>query len=291
MATEKTKSGDGGLADLVALYQQLGTISATLFAPLARTYVGTLAERSKDPLTPGGVVNLALRKLAFETGEMLVANNPPTAEPIPVFKYSEDGRLPDLSLAYVAAAALAVIKRREQRTAEAQAASASKAPVSVNLSAGTLRAMRASARTSAYAMSAPALAAAPPTVRMTGGCGCGGGSSVTPPPPPGGSCGCSACEAQAPATDPTAPAVCPPFISVSCATQTRLRDCIKTLACDLLAFVETRLCADVAADSPAVILCNFLKCVRDAICPAPAQPCLPAPALPCLPCGYAVENS
>src|SRR3954468_14715998 len=105
-----TSEPNNGLGDLVTLYKQLSAISAVVFAPIARTYVGTLEQRDSAKNPDAAVVNLALRKLAFEAGEMLVANNPPTEKPIAAFQRDEAGRLPDLSLAYVAAAALAYVK-------------------------------------------------------------------------------------------------------------------------------------------------------------------------------------
>lgn len=317
MATSETNQG---LGDLITLYKQLSAISAMVFAPLARTYVGSIEQdelRARD----GGnatVVNLALRKLAFEAGEMLVANNPPTDKPIAEFKRDETGKLPDLSLAYVAAGALAYVKSRDQKQI-ARSAAAAPAPQVEVLRATSVRALRASVRTTTYgattysATSAPAVV----TARATGGCGCGGkstpssptsvggcgcgggcGGSTTPPPqpvpcydpcagglvavPPTETCSCAAC--QSPATTDC------PVVTISCETKLRLRDCIKKLLCDLIEYLETKLCANAQPGTPIAILCNFLHCVREAICPDPVPtPLPPGPSMPCLPCGYAVE--
>ena len=313
MATSETNQG---LGDLITLYKQLSAISAMVFAPLARTYVGTL-EQTELRTHDGGnatVVNLALRKLAFEAGEMLLANNPPTEKPIPAFERDETGKLPDLSLAYVAAAALAYVKSRD-----AKAAAAAPATPQVELMRATsVRALRASARTTSYMAAPRAMIASPPvTVRATGGCGCGGkttpasptsvggcgcgggcGGTSMPPPqpvpcydpcagglvavPPTETCSCAACQPP-PTTD------CP-IVTVSCETKLRLRDCIKQLLCDIIEYLETKLCANAQPGTPIAILCNFLHCVREAICPDPATtPLPPGPSMPCLPCGYAVE--
>lgn len=271
MATTETNNG---LGDLVALYKQLSAISAVVFAPLARTYVGTLEQRDDRSRDAGSadVVNLALRKLAFEAGELLVANHPPTEKPLREFSRNADGQLPDLSLAYVAAAALAYVKSRDQKVA---------APIEDG-AATNVRALRASARTTAYTGAlAPPLGTRATTVRATGGCGCGGRAAA----PPTGGCGCAACQAQ-----PVTTTECPPVVTISCETRQRLRDCIKQLVCDLIEYIETKLCANAQAGTPLAILCNFLHCVRDAICPETAPTPLPCgPAMPCLPCGYAVE--
>jgi hypothetical protein len=161
----------------------------------------------------------------------------------------------------------------------------------------------------------------PVTVRSTGGCGCGGKSSVSsstssggcgcgggcgggstnpnPQPvpcydpcggglvatPPTETCGCAACQAQPPATTD-----CPPVVTISCDTRQHLRDCVKQLVCDLIEYIETKLCANSQPGTPLAILCNFLHCVREAICPEPVPVALPpGPAMPCLPCSYAVE--
>jgi hypothetical protein len=314
MATSETNQG---LGDLINLYKQLSAISAVVFAPLARTYVGSL-EGDELRARDGGnaaVVNLALRKLAFEAGEMLRANHPPTEQPIPEFKRDDKGNLPDLSLAYVAAAALAYVKSREDKAA-ARTAAAPAAPQVEVLRATSVRALRASARTTAYT-SAPRVMTAPPpvTVRPTGGCGCGGkstptstggcgcgggcGGTSTPPPqpvpcydpcagglvavPPTETCSCAACQAPPATTD------CP-VVTISCETKLRLRDCIKQLLCDLIEYLETKLCANAQPGTPIAILCNFLHCVREAVCPDPVPtPLPPGPSMPCLPCGYAVE--
>ncbi len=331
-----TSEPNNGLGDLVTLYKQLSAISAMVFAPLARTYVGTLeqSELNTRDGASAAVVNLALRKLAFEAGEMLVANHPPTEKPIAAFARDANGKLPDLSLSYVAAAALAYVQSRDQKTA-ARAAAAAAPQVDV-LGATSVRSLRTSARTSAYTtalrnasyvtavsprVTSIAMPPAPVTVRATGGCGCGGKSSssksptsvggcgcgggcggatvVTPPSvpcydpcagglvaqPPSETCGCSACQAQPPATTD-----CPPVVTVSCETRQRLRDCVKQLVCDLIEYLETKLCASSQPGTPLAILCNFLHCVREAICPDPVPVALPpGPAMPCLPCGYAVE--
>lgn len=97
------------------------------------------------------------------------------------------------------------------------------------------------------------------------------------------SCSCAACQ--------SAPAECPPFWSISCETKLKLRDCLIKLVCDLIAWVETLVCQNAQPNTPAAALCNFLRCVRDALCAPPPQPCLPKPVpMPCLPCDYAVER-
>lgn len=311
MATS-TNDASHGLADLFALYRQLSAISAAVFAPLARTYVGNLEARRDRPLEPGAVVNLALRKLAYEAGEMLVANNPPTEQPIPELAYDERGKLPDLKLSYVAAAAIAYSKMREKRASEQQAARAATALIST--AATSVRALRAATRATAYSRVATvagrtAALSSSSSRPVSKGCGCGGGGCgcggvVEDPgaPPPacydpcaGGlvpvppfeeptSCSCEACQA--------APAECPPFWSVSCETKLKLRECVKKLVCDLIAWIETVLCQNAQPNTPAGALCSFLHCVRDALCSPPPQPCLPKPTpMPCLPCDYAVERT
>lgn len=317
---ESTTHGTGSLADLLALYKQLSAISAFLFAPVAKTYVGNLvveAERRQDkPLGNADVVNLALRKMAFEAGEILMANNPPTKKPIGTFEFNKEGQLPDYSLAQVAGAAIAYMKYRDEQAAKKQEVAAKTAPAAVEVlgNATTVRALRSAARVLAY----PVAPTPAPTVRMTGGCGCGGstttttttggcgcgggcgGTTTTAPPPPcydpcaGGlaaappasevcGCSCASCQTQ-PSTN------CDDLCSISCETKLRLRDCIKQLICDLLGWIETHW--QVQPGSPAEILKNFLVCLVDAICPPPAPPCLPPGSpLPCLPCDYAVENS
>jgi hypothetical protein len=311
-----TASNDGshGLSDLLTLYRQLSAISAAVFAPLARTYVGNLEAKSDRRLESEAVVNLALRKLAFEAGELLVAGNAPTEKPIPEFQYDEHGRLPDLKLSYVAAAALAYTKMRDKRAADqatarnAAARSTLTPQVDVLTSAASVRALRYATRSMAYGRGAtmtsgvtahpgPPLSSSP----HGGGCGCGSVTDPVPQPPPcydpcaGGlvpvppfeepsSCSCQACQ--------TAPAECPPFWSVSCETKLKLRECVKKLVCDLIAWIETVVCSKAQPNTPAAVICNFLHCVRDALCAPPPQPCLPKPTpMACLPCDYAVERS
>jgi hypothetical protein len=316
---ESTTRGSS-LTDLITLYKQLSAFSAALFGPLAKTYVGNLvaeAERRQDkPLRDADVVNLALRKMAFEAGEILMTRNPPTDKPIGAFEFNKDGQLPDYSLAQVAGAALAYMKYRDEQAAKKQAAAKPAPAVEVLGSATTVRALRSAARVQTYQMPpAPA-----PTVRMTGGCGCRGsttptlttggcgcgggcgGTTTTPPSPPpcydpcagglvavppaGETCGCScACQTQPPAS-------CDDLCSMSCETKLRLRDCLKQLICDLLEWIETHVIKAPQPGEMSQIVYDFLDCVRNAICPPPAPPCLPPGSpLPCLPCDYAVENS
>lgn len=319
MAESKTQGDGKSLAELIALYKQLSTISAALFAPLAKTYVGTLVAH-REAVTNAEVVNLALRKMAYEAGEIMVARNPPTDKPIGKFEQDKEGQLPDFSLAQVAATALAYIKYRDEQAAKKQQQAVAKATpqVEVLAAATSVRQLRAAARVQAYQVMPTPVSS--PTVRMTGGCGCGGSTSSTgtggcgcgggcggtttnPPPqavpcydpcagglvavPPASEvCGCSCASCQ---TQP--PANCDDMCSISCETKLRLRDCIKQLICDLLKYIETHW-IQATPDSPAAILQKFLHCLVDAICPPAPPPCLPPGSpLPCLPCSYAVENS
>lgn len=298
-------SGNPSLQQLLAAYKQVSDISAMLFAPVARTYVGGLVaeagRRQEKPLGDPEVVNLALRKLVFEAGEILMQTNPPTKTPIARYEFDDKGGLPDYSLAQVAAAALAYVKYRDEQKKAAQAEKATAPQVQVLGPATSVRALRSAARVQAYQTS-PAAAAT--TARMTGGCGCGGSTSTPPAQPPpcydpcaGGltavppaseacGCQCSSCQTQ-PSAD------CDDMCSISCETKLRLRDCIKQLICDLLRWIDLNLLSKVP-DDPAnlgSVLKHFLECVIDAICPTPSTPSLPpGSSLPCLPCSYAVEN-
>lgn len=295
MATETTPI-DPGLTQLLTMYRQLSAVSSAVFAPLARTYVGRLAEHSKVE-TNADVVILALRKLAFEAGEMAVANQtPPATDAKPAeFTLDERGVPPDLRLSYVAAAALAYMKSRDAAKFKAAASPAVEFMGNVN----SVRALRGSVRAATYA---PAQAVAI-QARTTGGCGCGRGcgSTTTPPPiaqpcydpcagglvrvPPANEvcgCGCG-----------TTTKDCPSFWKISCETQQKLKHCVSVLICDLFGIVETALTTpdpktgQTSALAPLFV--NFLRCVREALCATTTTRPYAGPAMPCLPCSYAVE--
>jgi hypothetical protein len=308
MATETTPI-DPGLTQLLTMYRQLSAVSSAVFAPLARTYVGRLAEHSKVE-TNADVVNLALRKLAFEAGEMAVASQtPPAADSKPAeFNLDEGGVPPDLKLSYVAAAALAYMKSRD--AAKSQAAAPA---VEVMGNVNSVRALRGSVRAATYA---PAQAAAI-QVRTTGGCGCGGKSSTTTSSGCGCGGGCGSTATPPPVAQPcydpcagglvrvppaneacgcgcgTTTKDCPSFWQISCDTQQKLKHCVSVLICDLFGIVETALTTPDPATGQtsalAPLFVNFLRCVREALCPTTTtQPCA-GTAMPCLPCSYAVE--
>jgi hypothetical protein len=277
-----------------------------LLATLARTYVGHL-DSKEVPLSDTDILALAARKAAFEGGEILVARNPPTESPIPEFARDQQGRLPDLSLSYVVAAALAIMKARDAQAARRQAAAAA-APLAIEVvgHATDVAGLRSAARAQVYTTASSTSAATGLVVaRRTGGCGCGGSRAGG-----GGSggCGCgSGCGGggradplpqPVPCYDPCAgglalaPAatdVSTGLFSTSTSTQQRLKDCAAQLVCDLVDQLVARTCTSAASGSSAAALCKSLRCVRDAICP-PVAACLP-PAMPCLPCNYAVEIS
>jgi len=128
------------------------------------------------------------------------------------------------------------------------------------------------------------------------GCGCAGTSSCTDCIPRGSSagdlCTCGCC---------TPPEDCTPW-TPSCATRNRLRDCVKTIICDLLECVETVVCAATLGAAAArearanfsrcllALICKLMRCLREAICPPPCTPNqLPVPN-DCIPCDFAVEG-
>jgi hypothetical protein len=288
-----------------------------VLAALARTYVGHL-DSKEVPLSDTDVLVLAARKVAFEGGEILVARNPPTETPIPEFARDQQGRLPDLSLSYVVAAALAIMRARDAQQARRQAAVAT-APAAIEVvgHATDIAGLRNAARAQVYTTASSASTATGLVVaRRTGGCGCGcgggGGCGRTDPVPQPVPCYDPCAGGLAPVPSPhdpcvarTQPCSCAGCVtnalstasstglfSISAGTQLRLKDCASQLVCALLDQLAAKMCTGSSlssSSSSTVALCKALACARDAICP-PVAPCLP-PATPCLPCNYAVEIS
>jgi hypothetical protein len=317
MPTDNIRGNDTGLTgtlgDIVATYQQLSQFSAAMFEPLARLYVGNLAARSEKPLDAADVVNLALKKLLYEAGEVaMAAGGDPAADPRARLAVSSDA-IPDPKLAYLAAGIMAYLKSRDEREADRLAAArraeaAPQAEVMRFAAPSSVRALRASARAPLYATAAHAgvsnATAAAHGYRATGGCGtCGDRGDPKPPPPApcydpcaGGlvpvppvdePCGCASCRGGT----TSAPETCPPFFSISCETQRRIRECLKIFLCKLLEEMGTNLCQNPTTPF-AKALCAFMQCLPGAICPPPKQPneCAPPSPMPCLPCDYAVET-
>src|SRR5690606_14609738 len=139
---------------------------------LARLYVGNLATRLGRE-EPADVVSLAVKKLLYEAGELLTAS----AEPGTEEKRAESGEpshdvrsrvadtivsrlatqeegIPDLKLAYFAAAVLMYLQRRDQReTAEAERAASTWAAMqraAVPFAAPTVRTLRIAPRAMMY---------------------------------------------------------------------------------------------------------------------------------------------
>jgi hypothetical protein len=96
----------------------------------------------------------------------------------------------------------------------------------------------------------------------------------------------------------------PAFLAVSCDTQIRLKQCVKTVICDLLWCLEGKICPngqpdfaqkkqnfweEVAQDCLGTALCSLVRCVPEALCP-PTTQC--EPERPCIDveCSYAVEE-
>jgi len=284
-----------------------------VLAALARTYVGHL-DSSEVPLPDNEILALAARKVAFEGGEILAARNPPTEKPIPEFKRDPEGRLPDLSLSYVVAAALAIMKARDAQLARRQAA-ADAEPVVIGVvnRATDVASLRNAARAQTYSIASSSTATGFAVARRIGGCGCGGsagcgcgGAGPSPQPVPCYDPCAGGLARVPPASDPGTSRVQPcsctgaadsalstsastGLFSVSPGTQQRLKDCASQLICTLLDQLVAKQCTSAAPGSSLSALCSALRCARDAICP-PVAACLP-PATPCLPCNYAVEIS
>ncbi|MBX3154834.1 MAG: hypothetical protein KF773_02455 [Deltaproteobacteria bacterium] len=294
MAADQSDGFTKTLADIITTYRQLSAFSATMFEPLARMYVGNLAARSERPLEAVDIANLALKKLMFEAGELAMASAsaPATAETRAVDALAQtNGTIPDLKLAHLAAGILLYMKLREQRETSAleRTRAAQAQPTS---SSGSVRSLRTSARAALYAPQAQ-------TTRMVGGCGCAGGASPSPPPAAtevcAPSCGCAQCKA----IDTTIAEVCPPFLSISCETRSRLKECVKIALCKFVETLGRNLCTP--PDPPPATplppnplrdaVCAFLQCLPDALCP-PTRPYGPVGQVgqPCLPCGYAVDT-
>lgn len=140
--------------------------------------------------------------------------------------------------------------------------------------------------------------------RSSGQCGCGCG----------GACGCGSGSGGPTGSCPTcgtggafifpparldADGNCRKFTSVSCDTQTRIRECFKIALCDLMRCVGDQVCEDgmFSGQKPDLVkclegfVCSLLTCLPEAICPPPpaSDICITVPVSDC-DCNYAVGS-
>jgi hypothetical protein len=219
-----------GLADLIATYTQLSHLSAALFAPIAKVYVGTAIAREHEKFDAIDVVNLALHKLAFEAGEhfrvQFATGDDKQAQK---FERDEQGVFPDLKFAHLASALMAYAatsqkqkQARDEKAAKRAAQQAAAPQVMVNYPLSTYRVLARGLRFASTNLGAPAMTAnvagmrsgavnlGQPAMTATigpqyvssaksgcgcgGRCGCGGGC--------GGGCGCTGGTATPPSAVP-----------------------------------------------------------------------------------------